>query len=85
MLANLKKDQACWSNDPVIISEVNAIDSDYNRINERLNVIVLFLCTCKPSGFKREASPSLPEPPDVPGDNQHRLNHTSYGSGDQLL
>lgn len=39
VMANLTKDQALWSDEPEIVSEVNAIESEYNLVNEGLNLV----------------------------------------------
>jgi hypothetical protein len=39
LLANLRKDQAFWSGEPEIVSEVNAIESEFNLVNESLNLV----------------------------------------------
>ena len=44
-LANLNKDQAYWSFDPDIVSEVNAINSEYNLGRFR-NSVAYFLNDC---------------------------------------
>jgi len=39
LLANLKKDQAFWSGEPEIVSEVNAIESEFNLVNQDLSLV----------------------------------------------
>jgi hypothetical protein len=39
ILAILKKDQKYWSDEPEIVSEVNAIESEFNLVNEDLNIV----------------------------------------------
>lgn len=39
LLANLKKDQAFWSGEPEIVSEVDAIESEFNLVNQDLNLV----------------------------------------------
>ncbi len=39
VLANLKKDQTFWSEEPEIVSEVEALESEFNLITEDLNKI----------------------------------------------
>lgn len=39
LLANLRKDQAFWSQEPEIVSEVDAIESEFNQVKEGLDII----------------------------------------------